>query len=403
MKALLVHNYYQQPGGEDVVFQAEGELLEAGGCTVERYTVHNDAARDMGRLALARDTIWNQAQYLRIRERVRAFEPDVVHVHNTLPIISPAVYYAAHAGGAAVVQTLHNYRLICPSALLLRNGKPCELCVAKPVALPGVAFACYRGSRAATSVVAAMLAYHRLRRTYRDAVDRYVVLTEFAKRLFARGGLPEDRIRVKPNFLPGDPGVGQGDGGYALFVGRLSEEKGLRVLLDAWRIVGSRVPLRIVGDGPLMEEVASLAQGMESVQVLGWLGPHEVMAQLKGAACLVIPSVWFEGYPMTLIEAFAVGTPVIASRLGALAENVEHERTGLHFSAADAESLAAAIVRFAGEPQLARSMRREARRTFEAKYSAGPNLAALMAIYDEAMASTETRRGARDVLGRSAT
>lgn len=387
MNLVLVHNVYQHPGGEDQVFAAEAALLEDHGHDVTRYTVHNDAVAGMGQAALAKATVWNAEQYRTLRELFSRVRPDVVHVHNTLPLISPAVYYAAKSEGAAVVQTLHNYRLVCPSGLLFRDGAPCELCVGKAVPWPGVLHACYRGSRAASGAVAAMLTVHRARGTYRHMVDRYIALTEFAKGKFVQGGVRADRVDVKPNFLAHDPGVGRGDGGYALFVGRLSTEKGLKVLLDAWQRIGARLPLRIAGDGPLADEVASWAAGTEGVTLLGRLSSSDVMDEMKGAALLVVPSIWYEGFPMTIVEAFAVGTPVLASRLGAMAEVVDHGRTGLHFTPGDAASLAAEVLDGLSHPSGLARFRPGARREYETEYSADTHYRQLLEIYDSAAAS----------------
>ena len=383
MKVCLVHNHYQQPGGEDQVFAAEGRLLEDGGHELIRYTVSNDGVDGAGRLALARSTVWNSARYRELRHLFQTGRPDVVHVHNTLPLISPAVYYAAKAEGAAVVQTLHNYRLSCVNGLFFRDGRVCEDCVGSFVPWAGVARGCYRESRAASGVVAGMLGFHKLRNTYHETVDLYVALTDFARRKFVEAGLPAAKIVVKPNFLEVDPGLGSGRGGYALFVGRLSREKGLDTLLAAWQQFGGRLPLKVVGDGPLANQVAgSRVKGVE------WLGrqPRErVIKLLQGSALLVFPSVWYEGFPLTLIEAFAVGLPVVASRLGSMASIVEHERTGLHFEPGDASDLVAQIEWALSRPTALAQIRREARAEYESKYTAESNYGMLLDIYERAI------------------
>lgn len=367
------------------MFAAEGELLEAQGHEVIRYTAHNDAVAAMGRLALARATIWNGEQYRALRALFAARKPDVVHVHNTLPLISPAVYDAAKREGAAVVQTLHNYRLVCPSGLLFRDGGPCRDCVGRAVPWPGVRHGCYRDSRAASAVVAAMLALHRARGTYHRMVDRYVALTDFAKATFVAGGLPAERIEVKPNFVATDPGYGQGNGGYALYVGRLSEEKGVRVLLDAWSHTGGGLPLRIVGAGPLTPYVAERAAGLEGVTLVGRVDPGDVAGFMRDAALLVMPSVWFEGMPMTILEAFAAGTPVVASALGAMAAMIEHGRTGRLFTPGDPQALAAELRWCAEAPERLRGMRETARAVYRSRYSAESNYRRLMEIYRAAL------------------
>jgi glycosyltransferase involved in cell wall biosynthesis len=244
MKILAIHNSYQQPGGEDQVFLAETSLLERYGHQVVRYSKHNDRAAGMNRLALAGTALWNNSTYRDLRVLIRRERPDVAHFHNTFPLVSPAGYYAAKAEGVPVVQTLHNYRLLCPNALFFRDGGVCEDCMGKAITWPGVVHKCYRGSRAASGLVTAMLATHRALRTWTDMVDVYIALTEFARRKFIEGGLPEERMTVKPNFVDPDPGPGTSDDGHALFVGRLSPEKGVDTLLAAGNALEDGFPLR---------------------------------------------------------------------------------------------------------------------------------------------------------------
>src|SRR5215218_10268668 len=269
MKILLIHNEYQQPGGEDQVFAAEAKLLEDNGQRVLRYSVHNDQVAGMNLMTLAASTIWNRSSYHELRAVIHKERPQVAHFHNTLPLISPAGYYAAKAERVPVVQTLHNYRLLCPNALFFRDGHVCEDCQGKFVPWPGVLHACYRGSRPASAVVAAMLTTHRALRTWTEQVDVYIATTEFAREKFVQGGLPVEKLVVKPNFLHPAPTPGKVQGDYALFVGRLSPEKGIGTLLAAWKRLRTRIPLKIVGDGPLAEEVANATKALERAE---WLG-----------------------------------------------------------------------------------------------------------------------------------
>lgn len=387
MNVALVHNFYQQSGGEDQVFAAECALLESKGHAVSRFTVQNRDIGDMSRLTLARKTIWNNEQYRELRSHFRKSRPAVVHVHNTLPLISPAVYFAARSEGAAVVQTLHNFRLSCVNGLFFRDGHPCEDCMGKVVAWPGILHACYRNSHAASGVVAAMLGYHKLRGTYSQQVDQYIALTEFSRKKFIEIGLPTTKVVVKPNFVAPDPGTGRGQGGYALFVGRLSEEKGLSTLLAGWKTVGGRLPLKIVGDGPLAETVQ--ATGKEAN--VKWMGrqPREsVLALMKEAHLLVFPSVWYEGFPMTIAEALATGTPIVASGMGNMASLVEHGRTGLHFKPGDSSDLAAQVMWALEHPEAVAQMRVQARAEFERSYTSEVNYLMLMEIYERARSLT---------------
>jgi glycosyltransferase involved in cell wall biosynthesis len=393
MRVALIHNHYQQSGGEDAVYAAEGALLESHGHKVVRHTVHNDAVANMSKVRLAGATVWNRHAYHNLRALFHEERPDVVHVHNTLPLISPAALAAARAEGAAVVQTLHNYRQICPSGLLFREGAPCHMCVGRAVPWPGVVHSCYRGSRSATSVVAAMLVYHRALGTFRHSVDRFIALTGFARDRFIEGGMSAEKIMVKPNFIVDDPGVGTGSGGYALFVGRLSEEKGLRVLLDAWRRVGARLPLRIVGDGPMAEVVSCLAASMPAVTVVGQLPPARVFEEMRAATVAVVPSICYETFGLVAMEALAVGTPVMASQLGAMCEFIEHGANGLFFTAGDSSALASAALWIAANPERVRAMRTAARLEYARKYAPEVNYRLLMDVYAQALASRPRARG----------
>ena len=389
MKILAVHNRYQRPGGEDQVFVDETALLEARNHRVLRCEVHNDQVEHMNPLTLAKTTVWNTSAYRGLGALIRRERPDVVHFHNTLPLVSPAGYYAAKAEGVPVIQTLHNYRLLCPVALFFRDGGVCEDCMGKAVPWPGVVHGCYRGSRAASGVVATMLTVHRALRTWARMVDVYVALTAFARDKFVEGGLPVGKIAVKPNFVAPDPGQGQGGGGYALFVGRLAPEKGTGTMLAAWDRLGKGIPLKIVGDGPLKDEVARAAATRTNVEWLGHRPVADVHALMKKADMLVFPSEWYETFGRVAAEAFATGTPVVAANIGAVAELVEHGRTGLLFRPGDQEDLAAQIGWALSHPAELRRMRGEARAEFEAKYTAERNYLALMEIYRAALAREE--------------
>ena len=393
MNVLLVHNFYQQPGGEDAVFADEATLLRARGHDVRQFTVHNDAVAAMGRLELARRTIWNRAAYDALRDAAAAHRADVVHFHNTLPLISPAGYRAAHDAGAAVVQTLHNYRLLCPTATFYRDGGVCEDCLGKFVPWPGVLHKCYRDNRAASAVIATMLTVHRAMRTYRDEVDVFVALTEFARRKFVEGGLPAEKIIVKPNFVDPDPGVGTGGGGFALFVGRLTEEKGVLTLLQAWQTLGGAVPLKIMGDGPLRPRVEEAAANRAlGIDYAGRQPPERVSLAMGESRLLIFPSTWYEGLPRTIVESFAKGTPVIASRLGSMTELIDDGRTGFLFAPGDAAQLADRVRRTVGETDEARwRMREQARREYELHYAAGRNYDVLMSVYDAALRRARPR------------
>ncbi len=385
MKVLMAHNYYRQPGGEDQVFAAESALLEAHGHRVIRYTVHNDEIEGMSPAALARKTVWNGSVYRELRALIRRERPQVVHFHNTFPLISPAAYHAARAEGVPVVQTLHNYRLVCPGGMLFRDGRVCEECFGRLGSWAGAITACYRRNRAASGVVAAMLTTHHILRTWRHKVDVYVALTEFSREKFIQGGLPAEKIIVKPNFVHPDPGVGDGRGEYFLFVGRLSPEKGIDILLSAWELLGGRARLKIVGDGVLAGQVTAACKRTHGIEWLGRQREEQVMSLMKGAQALVFPSLWYEGFPRVIAEAYACGLPVIASDLGSMSLLVDHDRTGLRFSPGDPESLSAQIERMMERSKKSSDMRRAARIKFTSEYTAEQNYQTLMKIYNAAI------------------
>lgn len=292
-----------------------------------------------------------------------------------------------------VVQTLHNYRLICPNALFLREGKVCEDCLGKTIPYPALLHSCYRRSFAATAVTVAMLVFHRLLGTWRNQVDVYIALTEFARQKFIQGGLPAEKIVVKPNFIDPDPGERSSQGDYALFVGRLAVEKGVSNLLAAWQHLPD-VPLKIAGDGPLLDQLRaqSEALGLRQVEFLGRRDHDSVIDLMKGARFIVFPSVYYEGFPVTIVEAFACGLPVIASRLGAMQEIIQHGRTGLHFTPADPQDLAQKVREAWSNPGLTLEMGHNARAEYDAKYTAERNYQMLMQIYQTAIERNRARK-----------
>lgn len=381
MRILSIHNAYQIRGGEDVSTAAEQTLLRQYGNTVDVYEENNDSISELGKAQLAMRTLWSQPSYRAVREKLQTHRYDVVHVQNFFPLISPSVYYAARAEKVPVVQTLRNYRLLCPNALFFREGNVCEDCLGKAIPYPGIIHGCYREDRKASAAVAAMVTGHRLMKTWDKMVDQYVTLTQFARNKMIEGGLPADKIVVKPNFVAPEPKVGHGKGGYALYVGRLSVEKGLDTLLEAWQHLEAPIPLKIVGDGPLSTMVTAAAQQQPGIEWLGRRPMSEVHALMGEAQFLVFPSKWYETFGRVAVEAFATGTPVIAANIGAIAEIVKPGYTGLHFTPGDPQDLARQVAHLLAHPDQQARMRHNARTEFEAKYTANANYAQLMAVY----------------------
>ncbi len=391
MKILIVHNSYQQPGGEDVVFDMEQQLLQRAGHQVLTYGRSNweiEGYSAIGRIALIKRVVWATDTRREFTRLLLQEKPHLVHVHNTFVMISPSIYSACKEGGIPVVQTLHNFRLLCPASTFFRDGNVCEECV-KHSLWRGIRYGCYRDSRIATAVVATMLTVHRQLRTWTEGVNCYIALTEFARKKFIEGGFPADRIFLKPNFVNPDPGARNGDGGYALFVGRLSPEKRVRTVLAAWKRIRNHIPLLIIGGGPQRAELEAEAAGIgvSPVRFLGHLPREQTLAAINQARFLLFPSEWYENFPVTIAEAFACSTPIICSRLGAMQEIVADGHTGLHFTPGDSDDLASKVEWAWTHPERVRAMGKEARAEYESKYTAEKNYPILMEIYQRAMAA----------------
>ncbi|MBV9760550.1 MAG: glycosyltransferase family 4 protein [Acidobacteriaceae bacterium] len=387
MKVVSVYNRYLNRGGEDEGFENEGRLLEKNGCEVTLITEQVRRPQGLVESAqLALDAIWSRSWYTKFERILKEKKPDVVHVHNFFPTMSPSIYYACRKARVPVVQTLHNSRLICPAASFYRQERVCQDCLGKTPPWPAVVHGCYQNSRARSGVIAAMLTVHRYLETWRKMVDVFIVATEFYRRKFIEGGIPEDKIMKKPFFIDPDPGMKENRGEYALFVGRLSPEKGVRTMLAAWERLGE-IPLKVRGGGPLLSEVEEFAKTHPRVEVI----PHRLEAQqwtalMRNARFLVWPSAGiFETFGLVAVDAFACGMPVIASRTGAMAEIVTDHRTGLQFSVGDPEDLAAKAAWAWSHPEEMEEMGRNARIEYETKYTAEGNFHLLMEVYRRAI------------------
>jgi len=389
MKIVLVHNSYQQRGGEDAVFEQERAMLERAGHGVAVFRRSNSEIKDftpIEHLALPINTVWS-AQMRREFSRVLAREaPDVVHVHNTFVMISPSIYSACRERGIPVMQTLHNFRWMCPGALFYRDGRICEDCATGGL-WNSVRHGCYRGSRAATAAIALTLATHRRLRTWHDSIACYIAPTAFVREKFIEAGYPPEKIAIKPNFVDPDPGPRDGVGDYALYVGRMSPEKGLDTLLRAWELLPVSIPLEIIGDGPerAAHEQFVRERNIRGVTFRGALSRQETFTAMKGARMAIVPSNVYETFGLVIVEAMACGVPVLCSRLGAMQDLVADRRTGLHFRASDAQDLAQTAARAWNHPSELATMGIAARREYEKRYTARRNYAQLMEIYERAM------------------
>ncbi len=389
MKLLCVHNRYLLRGGEDESAESEAALLRANGHEIVEYTCDNHSLADKSLLNIGVHSIWNRRSYNEILQTIRSEKIDLVKVDNFFPQVSPAVYYAAHAAGVPTVQSLRNFRIGCPGATLFRDGAVCEVCVGKGLAWPGILHGCYRNSPLVSIAPAMMAGVHRLMGTWNNRVTAYVALSEFSRDKFLEIGLPGEKIFVKPNFVR-DTGLGAGDGEFALFVGRLSPEKGIDTLLEAWKLVGGRIKLKIVGTGPLQAEVAAAVATNPAVELTGSL-PLDRVYELMGSASMVIfPSKWFETFGRIVAEAFSKGTPVIAASLGHMPKMIEHQGSGLLFEAGNAKSLAEQVLWMLDHRERWASMREAARAAYERHYTPELNYRRMMEIYQAALATKRT-------------
>lgn len=403
MKVLLAHNYYGSavPSGENQVFELEAAMLRRHGHELTECLRHSDDIRDRGKWGMVKgalSTPWNFFAAQDMRRKVEAVHPDVVHVHNTFPLLSPAIFHAI-GHRAARVLTLHNYRLFCPAAIPLKGGRVCTECMDRHSVFPAIRYGCYRGSRLATLPLATSVALHRHLGTWTNRVDAFIAMSEFQRDKMIAAGLPADLVHVKPNFYLGDPSVMRWTERRpsVVFVGRLSPEKGVLALLRAWMTWGTSAPeLRIVGDGDLRGELEQLAASSSQVPIrfLGQLTSEAALDEIANAKLLVLPSECFEGFPMVIQEAFALGTPVAASNIGPLPSIVQSNMNGVIFEPGAPQSLLEVVRDAWGKGGELENLAEGARRSFETLYTEDANYRVLMTIYEQAMEVSRRRRSA---------
>ncbi len=397
MRILIAHNLYQVPGGEDAVARSEAELLQAFGEEVNLYQRRN---AELNRLDLFKRLShfsalgYNRASYLEMRELIRRHRPQVAHFHNIFYMMTPAVYQACRDEGVAVVQSLHNFRMMCSNGLFFRHGKVCEDCLTKNV-WEGVRHGCFRKSVPMTLAMASTLDNQWRRGTWLRDIDLYIAAAEFTRKKYIQRGIPPEKIVLKPHFVYPEPKLQPQErrGNYALYLGRLSQEKGVDVMLNAWRAL-SDFPLKVVGTGPEEQKLKKAVsdEGMKNIEFTGFCGPQECEAHLRGAKFVIIPSVCYENFPRVVVEAFACGLPIIASRLGSLAELVEDGKTGILVEPGNASELSKKIRWCFENPMEIERMGHNARRVFGEKYSSRANYEKLMQIYNQAVNQLKERK-----------
>lgn len=384
MKILVIHNEYLQRGGEDTVFAQEKTLLASHGHEVESLLFSNAViATTWDKVIYSLKCLYNFGAYQAVKKKIIAFQPDVIHVHNFFYVASPAIFYAASNMKVPVVMTLHNYRLICPSAFLFHNGEIYRDSIHKVFPLEAVRKKVWNNSFLLTASIVLCTGIHKLLGTFRRHVDGFIVFTEFSRNLFLDSSLqlPKESFFIKPNFSE-DKGITAAErGDYFLFAGRLSEEKGLDILLRACE-QGS-FNLKILGDGPLRAKVEAYASRYPTIEYLGKRPQEEVTGFMQKAEALIFPSIWYEGMPMVILEAFSCGTPVIASRLGNPQSMIEEGKNGLFFEPKDAEGLVEIVRKVNTDPRLQKSLSLGARASYDQQYTSQQNYEMLMDIYSE--------------------
>ena len=378
-RILFVHNSYQHKGGEDSVVDDEINLLRENGHDVFEYRVSNDKIKSMNKLDLLKTTIWSKYSTQDIKKITDKFSPDICHIHNTFPLISPSIYWELNKKNIPIVQTLHNFRLACPQAMFLRDGKICESCLGK-IPLQGIVHGCYRDSIAQTAVLSSMLVTHRILGTWKNKVTYYIALNEFCKEKFISAGIPSEKIKIKPNFVIKTNQEQHVREDYFLYIGRLSKEKGISTLLEAFKNLPNK-KLLVAGDGP----EKSILMGHDNINCIGHVGKEQIIELLLKAKAIIIPSIWYENFPKIVVEAMAYGAPIIASNIGSLATIIEDNFNGLLFDPNNAESLTKKIS-FIEENENARlKIGKNALDTYEKLYSKQKNYSMLIDIYSDSI------------------
>lgn len=376
----MVHNYYRSRGGEDAVFEREVSLLRKNGIDVVTHTATNasfEPSKDFSKL------IWNRGENSALQKIIQRERPDIAHFHNLHFVFSQSVYWAAKRNRLPIVETIHNYRPLCPAATLFRAGETCQKCVAKAVPWPAVWHRCYQGSTLYSAAMAATHFSQHVLASRARCVDLHIALTQFQKTKLVEGGFNPERIVVKPNGLEVDPNPGRGGGGYALYVGRLSAEKGVDRLIDLWINRGIDKRLIIVGDGPMSAELAAKVSKSHAIEMVGYKSQAEVSELMGDAQVLLVPSRWYEGFPAVIVEAFARGLPVVAEPIGSLVEIVGGPGFLVPFS--DGVMLEEVLERIERDAQNLGEFRKRCRVEYESKYASDIGAMLLIEVYSRVL------------------
>jgi glycosyltransferase involved in cell wall biosynthesis len=389
MRVLQVFNRYRQRGGEETVVELEAAMLRRHGHDVACLSASTSSLDHVSAFHLVGaglSTVWSVRGYSQMRAALQSFNADIVHVHNTFPLLSPSVFWAADRAGVPLVLTLHNFRLACANACLVRDGKACLSCVGG-FGWPALRYKCFHDSIAATAAVVAMNAFHRLLGTYRHKVHAYIALSSFSRNILVQAGLPAERVWVKPNCVPERDIDAPERSLDMLYVGEISRIKGVHLLLSTWHSMGlPGCRISLIGDGPDKRELQSMYAGNESIVWRGGLPHDQVLDAMAACRWLILPSLCFENFPMVLLEAWSVGTPVIASNHGPLPAIISPGENGFLFTPGDSRALGRTLMKAASIDDKAwNAMSSQARRKCRSDYAEKENHRQLMSIYRTAM------------------
>jgi glycosyltransferase involved in cell wall biosynthesis len=387
LKILLIHNKYKHSGGEDSVFENEKALLEKYNHNVKTLFFNNNEIEGIAeKIKLTYKLLYNRTSEKIVDQAITYFKPDVIHVHNLFYIASPSILFSAYKNNIPVVLTLHNYRLICSGSLLMRNSKPCELCINKKFPIDGIKYGCHHNSVIGTAQLTLTTGMHKVLKTWNEKVSMYISQTEFARQKFINSSLnllPE-QIVVKPTSTDNvEPSDFHERENYFLFVGRLSEEKGVEVLLKAFE--GKKTTIEIIGDGPLKHMVEKLSATNANIIYSGYRDKSYIISRLRKCKALIVPSICYESIPTTILEAFSTGTPIIISDIGNLNEIVSHKYNGVHFKTNDPTDLNRIVDDFNRNNFQYELLYQNARKTYLEKYTPEINYKNLIDIYNSAI------------------
>ena len=384
INVLMAHNYYKVPGGEDTVFHNEIKMLEKNGHQVTKYTRHNDEIKSgvLSKLRLVIDTIFSLKTYKEVKKLIDENDIDVVHVHNTLPLISPSIYYAARAKKVPVVQTIHNFRLLCPGATFTRCGEICEDCVSKGLE-QSLKHKCYRNSLSQTFIMYTMLKLHRIIGTYNKI--NCITLTEFNKQKLSSLIKDESKIYVKPNFVENREQIERKLEDYFVYIGRLDDIKGINFLVNTWKKVDKNIDLYIIGTGLEEEKIKKFIKNndIKNIKLLGFMQRENAFEIISKSRAIIVPSKWYEGFPMTIVESFSLGVPIIGSKIGNIESIIEESFNGLLFESNNEKELKSTVERVFYDKTLNKYLEVNAYNTFRDYYNDQVNYKYLKQIYKD--------------------